>query len=102
VAARTETEKKLESIWSEVLGVSPIGVLDNFFVLGGHSLMAIQVISRVRKIFAVELPLRTLFENPTIAELATAIESNLKVPLSVEVPLVRVNRQAFRAKRNLS
>jgi acyl-CoA synthetase (AMP-forming)/AMP-acid ligase II/acyl carrier protein len=102
VAARTETEKKLESIWSEVLGVSPIGVLDNFFVLGGHSLMAIQVISRVRKIFAVELPLRTLFENPTIAELATAIESNLKVPLSVEVPLVRVNRQAFRAKRNPS
>lgn len=102
VAPRTDTEKKLESIWSEVLQLSPVGTLDNFFALGGHSLMAIQVISRVRKSFGVELPLRALFENPTIAELAPVIESNLSAPIPVEVPLVPVNRDAFRVKRNRS
>jgi amino acid adenylation domain-containing protein len=102
VAAQTDTEKKLESIWSEVLQLSPVGKLDNFFALGGHSLMAIQVISRIRKLFGVELPLRALFENPSIAELAPVIESNLKSSISVEVPLVPVNREAFRIKRKPS
>jgi amino acid adenylation domain-containing protein len=102
VVPRTDSEKKLESIWSEVLQLSPVGTLDNFFALGGHSLMAIQVISRIRKSFGIELPLRALFENPTIAELAPVIESNLNVPMSVEVPLVPVNREAFRVKRKPS
>ncbi|HVO62723.1 MAG TPA: amino acid adenylation domain-containing protein [Terriglobales bacterium] len=102
VPTSTDTEKKLESIWSEVLHLSPIGTLDNFFALGGHSLMAIQVISRIRKLFGVELPLRALFENPTIAELAPVVESGLNTPMSVEVPLVPVNREAFRVKRNRS
>jgi amino acid adenylation domain-containing protein len=102
VAPSTDAEKKLELIWSEVLQVSSVGTLDNFFTLGGHSLMAIQVISRIRKSFGVELPLRALFENPSIAELAPVIESNLNAPLSVEVPLVPVNREAFRVKRKPS
>lgn len=102
VAASTDSERKLEAIWSEVLQLSPVGISDNFFALGGHSLMAIQVISRIRKLFGVELPLRALFENPTIAELAPVIESNLNAPLSVEVPLVPVNREAFRVKRKPS
>src|SRR6185295_12328808 len=66
VAPRTETEKVLAEIWSEVLRVSEIGIHDNFFELGGHSLLATTVISRIRGSFSVELPLRDLFEAPTI------------------------------------
>jgi hypothetical protein len=65
--------------------------------------MAIQVISRVRKIFGIELPLRALFENPSITELATVIETNGSgASISLEVPLVPVNREAFRVKRKLT
>jgi len=73
VEPRTETEKMLAEIWSEVLGVSEIGINDNFFELGGHSLLATTVISRVRASFSVELSLRHLFEEPTIARLALVI-----------------------------
>jgi amino acid adenylation domain-containing protein len=70
---RTETEKKLAEIWAQVLGVEKVGVHDNFFDLGGHSMLATQIISRTRKILQIELPLRRFFEVPTIAEQASAI-----------------------------
>jgi amino acid adenylation domain-containing protein len=70
---RTPTEEILANIWTEVLGIEPISIHDNFFELGGHSLLATQVISRLRQIFALELPLRLLFEAPTIAQLAHQI-----------------------------
>jgi amino acid adenylation domain-containing protein len=70
---RTPLEEKLVSIWREILGISNIGILDNFFELGGHSLSAMQLVSRVRDAFQVELPLRTLFQNPTPVGLATAV-----------------------------
>ena len=69
----TETEKKLAEIWAQVLGVERVGVHDNFFDLGGHSMLATQIISRTRKILQIELPLRRFFEAPTIAEQASAI-----------------------------
>jgi acyl carrier protein len=71
--AQTPVERALAEIWTEVLGLEPIGALDNFFDLGGHSLLATQVVSRVRAAFQVELPLRSLFETPTVADLAVAI-----------------------------
>ncbi|MBZ5622000.1 MAG: amino acid adenylation domain-containing protein [Acidobacteriia bacterium] len=73
VAPRNKLEETLIEIWAEVLKIERIGVLDNFFELGGHSLMAAQVIARVRKYVGVEVPVRSLFEEPTVAALASAV-----------------------------
>ncbi|WP_375501123.1 amino acid adenylation domain-containing protein [uncultured Nostoc sp.] len=70
VAPRNPTEEMLAGIWAEVLGVERVGIHDNFFELGGHSLLATQVITRLSEAFSLELPLRSLFENSTIAQLA--------------------------------
>lgn len=75
VAPATPTETILAGLWTDVLKREGIGAQDNFFDLGGHSLLATQVMSRLRNAFAVELPLRTLFESPTIAQLARVIET---------------------------
>ena len=73
VPPRTPQEKALAEIWAKVLGLEQVGIYDNFFELGGHSLAATRVISRAREAFKMELPLRLLFEKPTIEELALAI-----------------------------
>ncbi len=73
----TPTESKLAAIWSEFLHVNPVGIHDNFFELGGHSLKAVQVVSRIRDTFDVALPLRALFEGPTIANVGQKIETLL-------------------------
>ncbi len=74
VAPRTPTEEILANIWADVLQVSQVGVNDNFFELGGNSLLAMRMVSRVRNIFNIELPLRTLFEDPRVVELGHRIE----------------------------
>lgn len=68
---RTPTEEILVGIWEDLLGLEKIGIYDNFFDLGGHSLLATQMFSRVRDIFSLELPVRCLFECPTIATLSS-------------------------------
>lgn len=73
-APRTPVEESLAQIWAEVLGRDRIGIYENFFDLGGHSLLVTQLVVRVRETFKIELPLRSLFEMPTIAELAQSIE----------------------------
>ncbi|MCC6554657.1 MAG: non-ribosomal peptide synthetase [Polyangiaceae bacterium] len=73
VAPRTRTERELARIWSEVLGVSPIGVHDDFFAIGGHSLLATQAISRMRDALGLDLPLRRFFEARTIAAVARSV-----------------------------
>ena len=74
VGPRTETEKALAAIWRELLVVENIGINDDFFDLGGQSLVAIKAVSRIRDTFEVDLPLRNLFERPTIAGLAEVID----------------------------
>jgi amino acid adenylation domain-containing protein len=73
VAPRTPVEESLAQIWAEVLKVRQVGIHDNFFELGGHSLSLTQVASRIRRDFLVSLPLRILFDAPTIADLSAAI-----------------------------
>ena len=75
VYGRTPTEKLLAQVWAETLGLDQVSVHDNFFELGGHSLMVAQMVSRLRDIFSLEVPIRTLFEKPTVAELAEHLET---------------------------
>ena len=85
IAPRTPLEEILAQIWKDVLRIEKVGVHDNFFSLGGHSLLATQVISRIRHVAGVEVPLRHIFEWPTIAELVVKIEE-IKTDESVVLP----------------
>jgi acyl carrier protein len=75
VPPQTPVEKMLVGLWTELLDVEKIGANDNFFDLGGHSLLAMRLFVRIRDVFGLELPLRLLFEAPTVAELAKRIEN---------------------------
>ncbi|RKH41078.1 SDR family NAD(P)-dependent oxidoreductase, partial [Corallococcus llansteffanensis] len=76
-APATPIEKELALIWQELLGVEQVGLHDNFFELGGHSLLGTRVASRLREVFQVTLPLRSLFQSPTVGQLATLVEEHL-------------------------
>jgi acyl carrier protein len=71
---RTIVEERLAEILAGLLGLEQVDVNDNFFLLGGHSLLGTQVIGRVRDAFGVELPLRTLFEHPTVSGMSAEID----------------------------
>lgn len=75
VAPRTETETALAAIWQDVLKKDRVGVTDDFLALGGHSLLAIRVLGKISKQFAVRLPLRSLFDSPTVEKLAAVLEA---------------------------
>ena len=84
LAPRDETEQSIVEIWQELFGIDGIGVEDDFIELGGHSLLAMQLLSRIRETFQVEISLRMLFESPTVAALASAINGDgLKVASGV-------------------
>jgi phthiocerol/phenolphthiocerol synthesis type-I polyketide synthase E len=73
-APSTDIEEVVAAMWEELLGISPIGIHDDFFAMGGHSLLATQIISRCRDGFGLELPLKAIFEAPTIARFAALVE----------------------------
>ena len=74
VAPRNSTEKVVSEIWAEILGIECVGIYDNFFELGGHSLLATQIVSRIRETFQENIPLRSIFEFPTVAKFAKSVE----------------------------
>ncbi|MEH2193291.1 MAG: non-ribosomal peptide synthase/polyketide synthase, partial [Nostoc sp.] len=95
VMPNTEAEKIIAAIWQKVLQVEKVGIYDNFFEIGGHSLIATQVISRLQEAFATSLPLRYLFESPTVAQLSEAILAQLETGLGFAVPAIApVSRNA--------
>lgn len=97
IAPRTPVEQVLVKIFAEILGLKRVGIHDNFFELGGHSLLATQLVSRVRDALRVELPLRSIFEAPTIAQLSKVVESfkesTAQTQAPVLVPLPRESRR---------
>jgi acyl carrier protein len=80
VAPRTPLEEVLASFWQEMLGAERVGVHDSFFQLGGHSLQATRLIARVRTVFAVEIPVRRLFQTPILEALAQEIQAAESTP----------------------
>jgi amino acid adenylation domain-containing protein len=93
VEPRSELEELVAKVWREVLKLDKIGIHDNFFDLGGHSLLATQIISKVRDALCQEVPVRLLFEAPTVAKLSAGIESLRKAGLPNSLsPIVRMPR----------
>mgnify|MGYP001822430255 CR=1 FL=1 len=74
IPPRTPVEERLAAIWEELLDVARLGVGDSFFELGGHSLLAVQLVSRLRDAFQVEIPLRAIFESPTVGGQGLLVE----------------------------
>lgn len=93
VAPRTTVEEVLAGIWRQVLGKQQVGIHDNFFELGGHSLLATQLTSRIRDAFQVELPVRHLFEAPTVAALARQIETICWAAKGLDTASSKVNER---------
>ena len=101
IEPRSPLEVTLARLWSELLGVSRVGIHDNFFALGGHSLLATQLTSRIRDEFSVELPLQSLFEAPTIAQLVPIIDRLKEQAAKPSTPaIVPLARSAYRQKRS--
>ena len=93
VTPRTEIEEMVAQVWRELLRLDLVGVHDNFFDLGGHSLLATRVVARLRNNFAVDLPLRQLFESPTVAGLANHLKILLQDQSGTRIsPIVAVSR----------
>jgi amino acid adenylation domain-containing protein len=84
VEPRSEIEKLVAQVWREVLKLEKIDVYENFFDVGGHSLLATRVISRIRDLFHIDMPLRTVFEAPTIAGLVQVVEAELQSSQKIE------------------
>jgi acyl carrier protein len=87
VAPRNDMETKLSEIWRELLEMKQVGIEQNFFELGGHSLLALQVTARIRRMFEVELPVRSVFEAPTIAGLAAEVQKAQALGLKVRTKI---------------
>ncbi len=85
IAPRTQNEEIISNIFTSVLRVENVGIHDNFFQLGGHSLLATQLISRLKQAFSLEIPLRTLFESPTVAQLEQTLTQSITTQSSLNI-----------------
>jgi acyl carrier protein len=100
VAPRDCVEERLARVWGDVLGLEQVGIHDNFFELGGHSLLATRIISGIRDELRVELPLRRIFEMPTIAQLAQEVQQEPGAQASsLRRSIKPLSREAHRRKR---
>lgn len=91
IAPRTPVEKVLAQIWAEVMSVKQVGITDNFFDLGGHSLTATRIVARIIQHFQLNIPLRLLFESPTIAAMATLIKAHQENTLDEQAMTKLIN-----------
>jgi acyl carrier protein len=84
-APSNEVEQSVAAIWQELLGMDQVGINDNFFELGGHSLLATRIVTQLRDAFHVKLPLRSLFESPTVAQISLFILARLAEELDTDM-----------------
>jgi acyl carrier protein len=89
VQAETETAQTLAEIWRELLSVDRISIHDNFFDLGGHSLLATRLAARIREILKIDVPLRSLFETPTLGDLSVLVDTLLESDRGHSAPEIR-------------
>ena len=89
VAPANPTETSLADIWQQLLGVDKVGIHDNFFDLGGHSLLGTQLLSRIRAAFQIQMPLRTLYDSPTVAAMAESIVRQREQENTEQLELLR-------------
>lgn len=99
VRPRTRTEEKLAEIWTRVLGLTEIGVEDDFFLLGGQSLIAIRMSAEIQAVFDRKLPLEAIFRNPTIAALAMRLEHSTASEMAGTEQVIRPVRRELREQR---
>jgi amino acid adenylation domain-containing protein len=98
LAPRNDTEEQLAAMWTELLGIDKVGINDDFFALGGHSLVAMQVVSRIMQSMGVQLPLETMFEAPTIASLAESVNKSGDSESAIP-EIKRISRSQRRTRR---
>lgn len=104
VAPKTTLEKNITAIWEELLQVERVSVTDNFFDLGGHSLLGLRLVNQLREMLEQPVPFTIMFEGPTVGEMAKLLEKDYavgqkEVAAGASTPLVAVNREARRARR---
>jgi acyl carrier protein len=95
VAARNPTEEALAEIWADVLGATRAGVHDNFFDLGGNSILSLQIVESIQLEFGIDLPVRVFFDSPTIAALADAVEEQILLDIESALALESGEDDAF-------
>jgi len=91
-APRDATQQRIAGIWQEALGIAEVGINDHFAELGGHSLLAVRIVTELRKTFEIDVPLRALFDAPTVAELSRQIDARLWLAGARQAPAAANDR----------